>query len=113
MGYLTTITIYNDGAYELEKHPEELAKKLHMACNGYQLSKGFKYDSLGSHAKLLTLQKPRHADDNTLYLHWRNTVIDVYNAESEIVIDAFLSEMKYQTKRLKELKSKIKNNERK
>ena len=109
MGYLTTVSIYNDGAMELIKHPEELAKKLNYACSGVQINKGFNYDSLGSHGNLLTLQKPRHADDTTLYLHWGNTVIDVDNAKSERVINAFLAEMKYQTKRLKELKKQIKD----
>ena len=115
MGYITTISIHNDGADQLEKHPEELAKKLSKACSGIQLNCGYNYDSVGNHCNLLTLQKPRHADDTTLYLHWGNTVVDADNAKSERVIDAFISEMKYQTKRLKELKNQIKDkqNERK
>ena len=113
MGYLTTITIYNDRCNELTRHPKELAEKLYNACSGVQLAIGRDYDSLGSQCDLLILQKPRHADDNTLYLHAGNTVVDVYNANSEWAIDAFLSEMKYHTKRLKQLKQELKNNERK
>ncbi len=101
MGYLTTITIYNDSADQLKKHPKELAEKLDLACSGVQIARGRNYDCLGNDANMLTLQKPRHADDHTLYLHAGNTVTDVYNAESKWAIDTFISEMEYHLKRLK------------
>ena len=105
MGYLTTITIYNDGADELKKHPEELAEALDQACRGIQRNQGRRWEGLGSHANLLTLQKPRHADDHTLYLHAGNTVVDVYEAESDWAIDTFISELEYHLIRLKKKKS--------
>ena len=104
MGYLTTVTIYNDDADQLEKHNKELAKELYNACNGVQLNNGYNYIGLGNHGNLITLQKPRHADDRTLYLHAGNTVVDVYNAKSEWAIDTFINEMKYHLKRLEKLK---------
>jgi len=107
MGFLTTITIYNDSADQLKKHPKELAEKLYSACHGIQLNRGYDYDSLGNATNIVTLQKPRHADDHTLYMHAGNTVIDVYNAKSEWAIDTFISEMNYHLKRLKEIKSKL------
>lgn len=103
MGYLTTITIYNDSADQLTKFPEELAKKLSDACSGVQLNRGRDYDSLGNSANILTLQKPRHADDHTLYMHAGNTVIDVNNANTEWAINQFIIEMEYHLKRLKQL----------
>ena len=108
MGYLTTITIYNDSCDQLEKHPKELAEKLSRACSGVQINRGFDYDSLGNAANILTLQKPRHADDHTLYMHAGNTVIDVYNAKSEWEVNQFINEMEYHLKRLKELKKRFK-----
>jgi|SRR5690606_218438 len=106
MGSLTTITIYNDGAHMLEKHPEELANKLYEACLGVQRSKGQDYDSLGNFANLLTLQKPRHADSHTLYLHAGNTVMDIdeINDPNSPMFEHALSEMKFHIKRLNSLK---------
>ena len=104
MGFLTTITIYNDSADQLIKHPEDLAEKLYNACNGVQINRGNDHDSLGNAGNILTLQKPRYADDHTLYLHAGNTVIDVYNAESEWAINQFIVEMEYHLKRLKKLR---------
>ena len=106
MGFLTTITIYNDGAEQIKKYPKELSKALYEACMGIQIDEGRKYEGIGNHANLLTLQKPRHADDNTLYLHAGNTVIDVYDAKNDWAIDTFINEMEYHLKRLKKLKSK-------
>ena len=106
MGFITTISIYNDSADQLTKHPKELAEKLSKACHGVQINRGQDYDSLGNAVNILTLQKPRHADDHTLYMHAGNTVIDVYNADSEWAINQFISEMEYHLKRLKDLKNK-------
>ncbi len=107
MGYLTTITIYNDSADQLTKHPKELAEKLKNACMGVQLNEGRGYDSLGNATNILTLQKPRHADDSTLYLHAGNTVIDVYNAESEWAVKKFIIEMEYHLRRLKNIQNSL------
>jgi len=107
MGFLTTVTIYNDGADSLKSNANDLADKLYNACCGTQIMDGRNYDSLGSNANLLTLQKPRHADDNTLYLHGGNTVIDVYDAKSDWVIDTFINEMEYHLKRLKKIKKEL------
>jgi len=104
MGYLTTITIYNDSADQLTKNPKEFAIACENACHGLQLDHGRNFDCVGNATNVLTLQKPRHADDHTLYMHAGNTVIDVYNAKSEWAVDQFISEMEYHLKRLKELK---------
>lgn len=110
MGFLTTITIYNDAADQILKNKKELAEAIDKACSGIQLSKGRDYNCLGNHANAIILQKPRHASDNTLFMHAGNTVIDVYNAESEWAIDQFIHEMEYHLKRLKKIKNERKNN---
>ena len=56
---------------------------------------------------MVTLQKPRHADDHTLYLHAGNTVIDLSEIDEnsgDWVIDASIEEMKYRLKQLREIK---------
>lgn len=109
MGFLTTVTIYNDSADQLEKHPKDLAEKLNQACTGIQINRGQYFDGLGNVANIFTLQKPRHADDHTLYLHAGNTVIDVYNANSEWSINQFITEMEYHLKRLKKIRDNNKD----
>jgi len=105
MGYLTTITFYNDAANDLQAHPDETIKLISDAQYGIQKNRGRNYDPVGSFCNPVIIQKPRHADDHTLYLHAGNTVVDVYEAKSEWEIDTFINEMKYHIKRLKELKN--------
>jgi hypothetical protein len=108
MGYLTTVTIYNDGANQLIKFPERLAEHLYHACQGRQIEEGYNYAGLGCHANLITLQKPRHADDKTLYLHAGNTLVDVSEVKNEWAIEASIKEMEYHLKRLKKLQKETK-----
>lgn len=111
MGFLTTITIRNDGANELKKkNAEKVTKILNNACNKTQIDNGYDEDYLGSGGNMFILQKPRHADDTTLFLHAGNTVVDVFNAKSEWAIDTYISEMEYHLKRLKKLKKENKLN---
>lgn len=105
MGYLTTITFYNDAAHDLRKHPEKVSELIYKAQLGVQKRDGRDYDPIGPHANPVIIQRPRHADDHTLYLHAGNTVIDVAEADSEWEINAFIAEMKW---RLKELEAKKK-----
>lgn len=122
MGFLTTITIYNDGVHELTKYPKELAKKLENACLGIQRNKGRNWDSLGYHGNLLILQKPRHADDETIYFHSGNTVkcIDdiikrtrdyskIESTPNLREVDDAINQLNFNLKRLKDLKKEIKN----
>lgn len=106
MGFLTTVTFYNDDIDSLKKNPKELAETLHLACCGERIDRGYKTDFVGNLE--IILQKPRHSDDTTLYLHAGNTVTDINNAESEWAIKQFLSDMKYHTKRLKEKLKELK-----
>ena len=104
MGYLTTITFRNDGYGDFKKHHEETIKGIIDAMDGIQKKNGDDCFSVGSFANPVVVQKPRHASETTLYLFAGNTMVDVDEAKSEWAINAFLQEMKYHTKRLKELK---------
>lgn len=109
MGYLTTLTFRNDSYSDIKKNKNRLHKIVLDAMNGIQIRQGRDYDNIGSSANGVIIQKPRHADDHTLYIHAGNTVIDVYEAESERVIETFIKEMEYHLKRLKEKNKNIKN----
>lgn len=104
MGYLTTITFRNDSADTLRKHPEQVSKLVYDAQLAVQRNRGRDYDPVGNDCNPVVIQKPRHADDHTLYLHAGNTVIDVYDADSEWAINSFITEMEYHLKRLRKIK---------
>ena len=104
-GYITTISIYNDAYCEIKNNKKEFTEGVLQAMNGTQLNRGYDYFSVGSFANPVTVQKPRRADDTTLYMHAGNTVIDVFDADSEWAVDAFITEMEYHLKRLKEIKT--------
>lgn len=111
MGYLTTITIYNDGCDQILKNSKEVANILDKACTGFYNDKRLHYGNqvgLGNHANLFTIQKPRHADDTTLYLHAGNTVLDISQIKKEDnwAIDASIKEMEYRLRELKKLRNK-------
>lgn len=109
MGYLTTITFYNDAADDLKKHPKEVSELIYNAQLGIQKRNGRNYDPIGSHANPVIIQKTRHAYDTTIYLHAGNTVIDVSEADSEWAVNSFISEMEYHLKKLKEKQKSFKN----
>ena len=116
MGYLTTVTIYNDGADMLEANPVELAKNLNRACvGGFTRDGKSGYFGLGYHVNLVRVQRPRHADDHTVYVHMGNTLTEM-NANSvetqalaknnPAYFEEMLSEMELQVKELKKLLKK-------
>ena len=116
MGYITTISIYNDGADQLKKHPLELAEVLDKACKGvytapYRNHRGSA--GLGNHSNLITVQQPRHADDKTLYVHAGNTVVEMspYSERCQDIcnnhpdyFDELLAVMERRVKEMKEMK---------
>ena len=81
MGYLTTITIYNDGCDQIVKNKEKFADILYNACSG---------------------------EYNNSRLHYGNTVIDVSEIKEtdDWVINAAIIEMEYRLKHLKKLRGK-------
>lgn len=118
MGYLTTITFKNDAYETFKKNPLELGSKICKALEGgYTRGVGENTFSLGSECNPVVIQKPRHADDNTVFVHIGNTVIEM-NKWSQITkdlmvhnskfFDCVLEEMKIQVKALTKMRNDLK-----
>lgn len=114
MGYLTTITIYNDGADQLTNDTEKLGKKLQEACHGVY-TRGNVSGSFGHgyHGNLVTVQVPRHADDHTCYVHMGNTLVEMHPQSNDTkrimennpdFFDNMLKQMENTVKELKKMK---------
>lgn len=73
MGYLTTITIRNDCLDALKKHPQEFADRVYDACTSME---GGSFP-LGHYCNPVEVQRCRHADDHTTYVHMGNTITEV------------------------------------
>lgn len=82
MGFLTTITIYNDEMESFEKDPEGFGKAI---LNGINKA-NCKHKSVDVHfcnSSPILVQPSQHASDTTVYLHYGNTMfhIDEYGKE--------------------------------
>lgn len=73
MGYLTTVTIYNDGLSLLKKHPVDFCDRLYDAAISDKQSDF----GVGGFCNFANVQRTRHADDHTIYIHMGNTVTEV------------------------------------
>ena len=116
MGYLTTLTFLNDAADQYDKHPERLMEIIHDAIINHQCSRngGKSYEEhIGNHCNAITVQRSRHADDHTTYVHMGNGVTEMnpWSADTKDllerfpdVFDQFLSYMEHQVKDLKKMK---------
>ena len=77
MGYLTTITIYNDALGAFESDPENFGKRI---FEGMELAnRQYKEVSVGfnGYANYISIQPSRHADAETIYLHSGNSVFNL------------------------------------
>jgi hypothetical protein len=79
MGHLTTFTVYNDSCDEIPKHAQEFADKIYEACQ----SNKFKRIRVGG-AEVIC-QKTRHANDQIIYAHGGNTVIEINYFEQSTI----------------------------
>ena len=104
MGYLTTITFRNDSYSDFKHNPKDLHKLVLDALEGEQLLKGRDTQPIGSSANPVVIQKPRHADDRTIYMHAGNNVYDLSTADHLWVIETAIDELKYRLRQLKERK---------
>lgn len=82
MGYLTTLTIYNDALHVFEDHPKEFAETIFEGIREAQREHREVSVPFGSYANYISIQPSRHADDETLYLHSGNCVTNL-NAWSD------------------------------
>lgn len=85
MGFLTTFTVYNDGCDQILKEPEQFAQKVYEGCRDLE-EKDF---GVGNHCNLVHVQRARHADDHTIYVHMGNCVTEVnpFSREFESLIE--------------------------
>jgi len=106
MGFITTISFYNDASIDIQKHPHQTIEMIHKAQLGVQRNSGTNTEGIGSHANAVIIQKPRHASDITIYIHAGNTVTDLYDieAENEWLVDTAIEHMEEELKRLKAMK---------
>jgi hypothetical protein len=74
MGFLRTVTLYNDRwhQYEIRANPEEFIRVLTESMD--RVDKTHSPDRITSY---LRVQTSRHADDHTVFVHRGNTVIDI------------------------------------
>jgi hypothetical protein len=83
MGFLTTVTIYNDAMEYSDGFKKELADQImegHHLANRYGKAKDM---SIGCHCGAVNVQPSRHADHHVLYLHYGNMVHVVGASEND------------------------------
>jgi hypothetical protein len=110
MGYLTTFTVYNDGVGLIKANSQDFADKIYNAAIGSATCD----IPVGNFANLVRVQKCRHADDLTTYVHMGNNVFEMnpYSEETKKLAernpDFFKKAVKFLEKEVKELKSMLK-----
>lgn len=110
MGFLTTLTLYNDDIDLIKKHPVEFAQACYEACISDKASSIFSQSALVHH------QKPIHANDSTIYVHMGNTVTEMnpYSNHTEYILKShpkfFEDMLKHMESSVKELKKQLKDN---
>lgn len=71
LGYMTTITILNDGFSDIERNPEDFVRGIGKAMHD---GGGF---GVGSHANCVEVMRSDHADIFRLYATQYNSVIEL------------------------------------
>lgn len=105
MGYLTTLTIYNDGLEQIKRNPGQFAEGVLEAAG--QIGGSSSVLGVGNFGNLVKIQKPRHADDRTVYVHMGNTVCEM-NAFSEETLKIMMQSTSFFKKMLAEMKNQVK-----
>lgn len=104
MGYLTTLTIYNDGIHLIKEKAQEFADRVYDAA----VTPGPPTDiGLGFFGNLVRVQKPRHADDHTVYVHMGNAVCEM-SAYSEDALKTMIRSPEFFEKMLNEMERQCK-----
>lgn len=88
MGYLTTITIFNDALHSFHEDPLKFGQSILDGI--YQANDNHKETSIpfNGYCNYISIQPSRHADDETLYLHSGNGVFNLnpYNEDFKNLI---------------------------
>jgi hypothetical protein len=75
MGFLTTLTIYNDGFSDIEANKEEFANGVIDAVRSFRLEP---IDvRVGNFVNCVRVHPSRHAADHTVYVHRGNCVVEI------------------------------------
>lgn len=82
MGYLTTITIHNDALHSFKEDPKGFGEAILRGIEKADMEHGEVTIGFGSYCNYISVQKPRHADDHCVYLHYGNTVAAISKYES-------------------------------
>ncbi len=82
MGFLTTVTLYNDhwDSREIRKRPAEFAESVAQAIERAN------YDHVADTWDHIIAQPSRHADDHAVFVHKGNTVVDITGRRFERVV---------------------------
>ncbi|RNB59474.1 hypothetical protein EDM57_04855 [Brevibacillus gelatini] len=80
MGYMTTITILNDGWDQIEKYPKEFIEAIDEGMNGYRRYLGrveqnnINSFGIGNHCNNVLVAKAHHADDPRMFIAYQNSL---------------------------------------
>lgn len=102
MGYLTTFTVYNDGVDLVKTHAQDFAEKVYDAAVGHDVCDL----RVGNFSNLVKVQKCRHADDHTTYVHMGNSLFEM-NPYSEETRKLLRSSPNFFKKMLNFLESQV------
>ena len=76
MGYMTCVSILNDGFDQIEKHPEEFVRNIKKGMSQYHGSSVESYP-VGNHANPMDVKRSQHADTPQVVLLYANEMIDL------------------------------------
>lgn len=113
MGYLTTFTIYNDGVNLIKENSKEFSNKIFEASTGFNDTS--RELQIGNFVNLVRVQKSRHADDHTTYVHMGNCVFEMnpYSQETKNFLERnpafFEKAVKFMEAEIKQLKVMLKD----
>lgn len=114
MGYLTTFTVYNDGVDLVKENAQDFANKVYNAAVIGQVTD----IEVGNFGNLVRVQKCRHADDHTLYVHMGNGVFEMnpYSQETKNLLERnpefFEKVVKFLEREVKDLKTMLKESKK-
>lgn len=79
MGYMTTVTILNDGFDQIEKHPKEFIEKISDGMNGINrfdrlVRQNINSYGIGNHANVIQVVKSHHADEPRMFIAFQNSL---------------------------------------
>lgn len=114
MGYLTTLTVYNDGIDLLPDNAEKFAKGVLDASREAGMRNEPITLGISMFCNLVTVQVPRHADHHTVYVNMGNSVFEMnaYDQQTKEMLENnpkfFERAVDFLEDQVKELKKMIK-----